>query len=77
MGAARVKEVGPAHLTFSAEEGVEAARAFADAAITPLHYEGWAHFSESCKVIEDTFAKGGLERRLRWMEPGRETDITA
>ncbi len=35
MGAARVPEVGPANLTFTADEAVEAARAFADAIIVP------------------------------------------
>jgi len=36
MGAARVAEVGPAHLTFTAEEGVEVARAMPRAMIVPL-----------------------------------------
>jgi hypothetical protein len=36
MGAARVAEVGPAHLTFTAEEGVEVARAMPQAMIVPL-----------------------------------------
>jgi L-ascorbate metabolism protein UlaG (beta-lactamase superfamily) len=40
MGAGRIQEVGPAHLTFTAEEAVEAARAFSDAVIIPLHYGG-------------------------------------
>ncbi len=76
MGAARVAAAGPAYLTFSANEGVEAARAFADAVIIPLHYEGWAHFSESRKEIQDAFAAAGLESRLRWMERGRATNVT-
>lgn len=76
MGAARVAAAGPAHLTFTANEGVEAARTFADAVIIPLHYEGWEHFSESRKEIQDAFAAAGLESRLRWMEPGRATDVT-
>src|SRR5215470_2102182 len=46
MGAARVPAVGPCHLTMTAAEGVEAARAFSDATIVPLHFEGWAHLSE-------------------------------
>jgi L-ascorbate metabolism protein UlaG (beta-lactamase superfamily) len=75
MGAARVAAAGPSHLTFTANEGVEAARAFADAVIVPLHYEGWEHFSESRKDIQDAFAAAGLESRLRWMEPGRATDV--
>jgi L-ascorbate metabolism protein UlaG (beta-lactamase superfamily) len=69
MGAARVAEVGTAHLTFTADEAVEAARAFADATIIPLHYEGWGHFSESRKHIEEAFRAAGMERRLQWMEP--------
>jgi L-ascorbate metabolism protein UlaG (beta-lactamase superfamily) len=76
MGAARVLEVGPAHLTLTAKEAVDAARAFSDAAIIPLHYEGWAHFSESRKEIEEAFASAGLEGRLKWMEPGRVTDMS-
>ncbi len=76
MGAARVPEVGPAHLTFTAGEGVEAARAFAEATIIPLHYEGWAHYSESRRQIEDAFTSAGLEHRLQWMEPGRASVIT-
>lgn len=75
MGAARVTEVGPAHLTFTGKEGVEAARAFKDAAIVPLHYEGWKHFSESRKEIENAFASAGLKHRLRWMEPGKPTAL--
>jgi L-ascorbate metabolism protein UlaG (beta-lactamase superfamily) len=71
MGAARVPEVGPEHLTFTAAEAVEAARAFTDALIVPLHYEGWAHFSESRRQVEEAFAAAGLNHRLHWPEPGR------
>ncbi len=76
MGAARVLEVGQANLTFTAEEAVEAARAFPGATIIPLHYEGWAHFSESRKQIEAVFKSAGLDQRLLWPEPGRETVVT-
>ena len=77
MGAARVAAAGPAHLTFTANEGVEAARAFADAIIIPLHYEGWEHFSESREQIEDAFKAAGLEHRIRWMEPGSAAEVTS
>lgn len=71
MGAARVREVGPAHLTMTGEEGVLAARAMPRATIVPLHYEGWAHFSEGRKEIEQAFEAGGASDRLRWLPPGR------
>ncbi len=70
MGAARVREAGSHHLTFTAEEGVKAARLFADAVIVPLHFEGWAHFSESRQEIEQAFAASGLAGRLRWPVAG-------
>jgi len=75
-GAARVREVGPAHLTMTADEMVTAARTFSRAVIVPLHYAGWAHFSEGRTEIETAFETAGLARRLLWLSPGRATDIT-
>ena len=71
MGAARVPEVGPDHLTFTAEEGVDTARLFPNAKIVPLHYEGWRHFSESRKEIDEVFRAVGIEKRLEWLMPGQ------
>ncbi|HEX3232896.1 MAG TPA: MBL fold metallo-hydrolase [Gemmatimonadales bacterium] len=76
MGAARVLQVGPAHLTFTATEAIDAARVFAPAPIVPLHFEGWAHFSESREGITQVFRAAGLEHRLVWLEPGRPTELT-
>jgi L-ascorbate metabolism protein UlaG (beta-lactamase superfamily) len=70
MGAARVREVGPQHLTLTAAEGVEAARAFVGAIVVPLHCEGWAHFSEGPGDINAAFAGASLEHRLQLLPPG-------
>ena len=75
MGAARVAAVGPWHLTFTAEESVEAARALGSAIVVPVHYEGWEHYSESRSEIERTFAAAGLAGHLRWPAPGAPTEI--
>jgi L-ascorbate metabolism protein UlaG (beta-lactamase superfamily) len=77
LGAARVQAVGPAHLTFTAVEAVAAARAFAQATILPLHFEGWEHFSESRADVVDAFAHAGLSDRLRWLTPGRAEVLVA
>jgi hypothetical protein len=50
--------------------GIRAARAFSEATIIPLHYEGWAHFSESREVISRAFDAAGINGRVRWMELG-------
>ena len=68
MGAAVVKEVGKAHLTFTAEEGVIAAQHFPGAKIIPLHFEGWGHFSESYNEIKSSFEKAGITERLQWLQ---------
>ena len=70
MGAARVPAVGPDALTMTAVEGIEAARVFPGATIIPLHYEGWAHFTESREVIARAFDNAGIGSRVRWMELG-------
>jgi L-ascorbate metabolism protein UlaG (beta-lactamase superfamily) len=75
MGAARVREVGPAHLTLTADEGVVVAHAMPNAAIVPLHYEGWQHFSEGRREIDQAFAKAGLGARLRWLPAGHAVDL--
>jgi hypothetical protein len=41
----------------------------------PVHYEGWAHFSQSRADIARAFAGAGLEHRLRWLDPGRRTPL--
>lgn len=76
MGAAQVDAVGPWHLTLTAEEAVEAARAFAGAAIVPLHFEGWRHFREHRQDIDRAFREAGLGDRLSWLPAGRPREFT-
>ncbi len=76
LGAARVPEVGPFHLTMTAQEAVEASRAFANAVIVPVHFEDWAHFSESRQDIAHAFASARLEHRVRWPDRGHAIQIS-
>jgi L-ascorbate metabolism protein UlaG (beta-lactamase superfamily) len=75
-GAARVREVGPAHLTMTADEMVSAARAFDGATIVPLHFEGWGHFSEARAEIERAFRVVELSKRLVWPQAGQPLQLT-
>jgi hypothetical protein len=75
--APRVREVGPANLTFTAGEAVAAARAFPEALVVPLHFEGWAHFSESRPEIDRASAAAGLADRLRWPIAGQAMELSA
>lgn len=75
LGAATVDAVGPFPLTLTAEGAVAAARAFRNAAIVPLHYEGWAHFTEGRTDVELAFSSAGLTDRLQWPVPGKAMAI--
>lgn len=71
MGAAHVEAAGPAPLTLTADDGIQVAKAMPQATIVPLHFDGWAHFTESRQVIQEAFWNAGLDTRLRWVDPIR------
>jgi len=72
-GAAQTR--GPFNLTMNTNDAIETAHAFARAAIVPLHYEGWAHFSQGRGDLEAAFEALGIGPRLRLLEPGIATAI--
>ena len=72
-GAAQTR--GPFYLTMNANDAIETAHAFPDATIVPVHYEGWAHFSQGRADLEQSFKALGIASRLRLLEPGVPTAI--
>jgi hypothetical protein len=67
-GAAQTR--GKFNLTVNANDAIEAAAAFPDAAIIPVHTDGWAHFTESGDDLEKAFRALGHGDRLRRLQPG-------
>ena len=72
-GAAKTR--GAFHLTMDANDAIDTAHAFPGAMIVPLHYEGWAHFSQSGDDLVQSFKALGIGARLRLLEPGVPTTI--
>jgi L-ascorbate metabolism protein UlaG (beta-lactamase superfamily) len=66
---------GPFHLTMDTNDTIETARAFADAAIVPVHTDGWAHFRQNADDLRASFDTLGFGPRLRILEPGVATVI--
>ena len=75
MGAARVPSAGPDPVTMTADDGIQLANAMPSATIIPLHFEAWAHLTESKDFIAQKFLAAGLSQRLRWLEPGVPTAV--
>lgn len=72
-GAAKTR--GAFHLTMDTNDALEVAHAFPSATLVPVHYDGWAHFSESRGDLENAFQALGVRSRLLVLEPGVATQI--
>jgi L-ascorbate metabolism protein UlaG (beta-lactamase superfamily) len=59
-----------AYLTLSADRAAEAAEVLGARAVVPVHYEGWAHFTQGADDLRAAFAAAGLGDRLVVPEPG-------
>ncbi len=68
---------GPFHLTMDTNDAIETARAFPDALVVPVHYEGWMHFKQNGDDLQTAFKALGIEPRLRMLQPGVPTVIEA
>jgi L-ascorbate metabolism protein UlaG (beta-lactamase superfamily) len=65
-----------AYLTLSNAGAVEAARVLDARAIVPVHFDGWAHFSESGEGLRAAFAAAGLEDLLAFPAPGETVRVS-
>ncbi|HMN70773.1 MAG TPA: MBL fold metallo-hydrolase [Rhodoblastus sp.] len=61
---------GKFHMTMDANDALEAAHAFPEAAIVAVHNDGWAHFIESEAELRQAFAALGAGERLVALPPG-------
>ncbi len=77
FGAARVDVYGPTFLTFTGAEGARFAKTLGEATVIPIHYEGWAHFTEGRAEIEQAFAETNMEKRLYFLPFGQPIFIDA
>ena len=64
-----------AYLTLSADRAVEAARVLGARAIVPVHFEGWAHFTQGADDLRAAFAAAGLGDRLVVPEAGDTVQV--
>jgi L-ascorbate metabolism protein UlaG (beta-lactamase superfamily) len=64
-----------AYLTLSADRAVQAARVLGARAIVPLHFDGWAHFTQGAGDLRAAFDAAGLGDRLVVPEPGDTVQV--
>lgn len=69
-GAAQTPLVGDAYLTLTSAQAATAAHTLRARHVVPLHFEGWAHFTENREALRAAFDHAGLLKRLTLLEPG-------
>ena len=66
----RAQTRGPFHLTMNTNDAIETGHAFPDAVIVPVHYEGWAHFTQSGGDLDQAFRTLSFGSRRLMLEAG-------
>lgn len=74
-GAARTALLDGAHLTLTSVQAARAAVVLGARHVVPLHFEGWAHFSQGRDTLEPAFAATGLSDRLHLLGLGDRVTI--
>ena len=75
--AARTALAAGAYLTLTSQAAAEAAKLLGARAVVPLHFEGWAHFTQGRDSLSAAFEDAGLADRLHLPEPGDPKELTA
>lgn len=74
-GGARTALLDGAYLTLPSEAAAEAASILEATHVVPVHFEGWAHFSQGPESLREAFRRAGLEARLHLLQPGQEVEL--
>jgi L-ascorbate metabolism protein UlaG (beta-lactamase superfamily) len=64
-----------AYLTLSAQAAAEAAEVLGARAVVPVHFEGWAHFTQGADDLRAAFEAAGIGERLVVPEPGATVSV--
>jgi len=64
-----------AYLTLSADAAAQAAQVLGARAVVPVHFEGWAHFTQGADDLRSAFAAAGVADRLVVAEPGASVSV--
>jgi L-ascorbate metabolism protein UlaG (beta-lactamase superfamily) len=76
-GAVQLPKFDGAYLTLSADHAADVAEIFGARLVIPLHFEGWAHFTQGAEELRAAFAGNGLGDRLVLLEPGQRGSNSA
>jgi L-ascorbate metabolism protein UlaG (beta-lactamase superfamily) len=75
VGAVQLPKFDGAYLTLSADHAADVARILGARVVIPLHFEGWAHFTQGAGEIQAAFSGNGIRDRLLMLERGQCAEV--
>jgi L-ascorbate metabolism protein UlaG (beta-lactamase superfamily) len=75
LGRAQLEPFGPVNVSMTAEEAVTYARALGARKVLPVHFEGWAHFTEQREAATQTLAASAIAPRILTLRAGETTTL--
>jgi len=75
IGRVQLAPMGELTFSLSAAEAASYGQALGAATIIPVHFEGWAHFTEGRDAAANVFAASPVKDRVVWLTPGVRTAI--
>jgi L-ascorbate metabolism protein UlaG (beta-lactamase superfamily) len=75
LGRVQLDVLGDATFSLSADEAIRYAQALGARKVLPIHFEGWAHFTEGREQAERTIAASEIAGRTQWLRSGETAVI--
>jgi L-ascorbate metabolism protein UlaG (beta-lactamase superfamily) len=75
LGRVQLAATGDATFSLSADEAIHYAQALGARKVVPIHFEGWAHFTEGREQAERAFAASEIACRTHWLSSGETAVI--
>jgi L-ascorbate metabolism protein UlaG (beta-lactamase superfamily) len=74
-GAVQLSKFDGAYLTLSADHAADVAKILGARTVVPLHFDGWAHFTQGVGELKAAFSGNGIADRLLLLERGQRAEI--
>jgi len=76
LGRVQLPPMGDSHFSLDAAAAAQFAKDLGARTIIPVHYEGWAHFTQPRQEAERVFADSGMTNIVQWLPLGVAVDVT-
>jgi L-ascorbate metabolism protein UlaG (beta-lactamase superfamily) len=71
LGRVRLAPLGDAPLSMEADHAIQYAQALGARKVIPIHFEGWAHFTQGRDAAARAVAAAGIADRTIWLRSGK------